>query len=87
MEAGELLHNSARKGVLCHEIGGKEHVLKSVPAKDDLVASGQLVDAVENLIPGVLRHETDERIQTDDDLLVEMVENSCRKSIGIWMLT
>jgi len=54
-----------------------------VSAKDDLVASGELVDAVEDLIPGVLRHETDERIQTDDRLLIEMVENGCRESIGI----
>jgi hypothetical protein len=86
MEAGELLHNSARKDVLCHEIGGKEHVLKSVPAKDDLVASGQLVDAVEDLIPGVLRHEADERIQTDDRLLIEMAKNGCREGVGMWTL-
>ena len=72
---------------LCHEIGGKEHVLKSVSAKDDLVASGKLIDAVEDLIPGVLRHETDERIQTDNGLLIEMVENGCRENIGIRMLT
>jgi len=68
---------------LCQELGGKERVVESVSAKDELVASGELVDAVEDLIPGVLRHETDERIQTDDRLLIEMVENGCRESIGI----
>ena len=52
-------------------------------SKDDLVASGELVDGVEDLIPGVLRHETDERIQTDDGLLIEMVENGCREGIGM----
>jgi hypothetical protein len=67
-------------------MGGEEHVLKSVSAKDDLAASGELVDAVEDLIPGVLRHETDERVQTDDGLLIEMVENGCRESICIWTL-
>jgi len=68
-------------------MGRKEHVRKSVPAKDDLVASGELVDDVEDLVPGVLRHETTERIQTDDGLLIEMVENDCRENIAIRMLT
>ena len=58
-------------------MGGKERVVESVSAKDNLVASGELVDAVEDLIPGVLGHEADERIQTDDGLLIEMVENGC----------
>jgi hypothetical protein len=58
-----------------------------VPAKDDLVASGELVDGVEDLIPGVLGHEADERIQTDDGLFIEMVENDCHENIGIRMLT
>ena len=71
---------------LCDEMVGEEHVLKSVSAKDDLVASGELVDAVEDLIPGVLRHEADERIQTDDGLLIEMVENGCRDCIGMGTL-
>ena len=44
---------------LCHEMARKEHVLKSMSAKDDLAASGELVDGVEDLIPGVLRHEAD----------------------------
>jgi hypothetical protein len=70
------------KEELCEEIGGKECVVKSVLAKDDLVASGELVDGVEDLIPGVLGHEPDERIQTDDRLLIEMVENGCREGIG-----
>jgi hypothetical protein len=65
----------------------KEHVLKSVSAKDDLVASGELVDGAEDLIPRVLGHKADERIQTDDGLLIEMVENGCRENIGIRMLT
>jgi hypothetical protein len=67
-------------------MGREEHVLKSVSAKDDFVASGELVNAVEDLIPGVLRHETDERIQTDDGLLIEMVENGCRESIAMGTL-
>ena len=65
----------------------KEHVLKSVSAKDDLAASGELVDGAEDLIPRVLGHKADERIQTDDGLLIEMVENGCRENIGIRMLT
>jgi hypothetical protein len=65
----------------------KEHVLKSVSAKDDLTASGELVDGAEDLIPRVLGHKADERIQTDDGLLIEMVENGCRENIGIRMLT
>ena len=68
---------------LCHEMGGEKHVLKSVSAKDDLVASNELVDGVEDLIPGVLGHEADERIQTDDGLLIEVVENGCRESIAM----
>jgi len=68
---------------LCYEMGGEEHVLKSVSAEDNLVASGELVDGVEDLIPGVLRHEADERIQTDDGLLIEMVENGCRENIAM----
>jgi hypothetical protein len=67
-------------------MGREERVLKSVPAKDNLVASGELVDAVEDFIPGVLRHEADERIQTDDGLLIEMVENGCRDCIGMGTL-
>jgi hypothetical protein len=67
-------------------MGGKEHVLKSVSAEDNLVASGELVDGVEDLIPGILRHEADERIQTDDGLLIEMVENGCRESIAMGTL-
>jgi hypothetical protein len=67
---------------LCHEISREERVLKSVSTKDDFVASGESVDGMEDLIPGVLGHEADERIQTDDGLLIEMVENRCRESIG-----
>jgi hypothetical protein len=65
---------------------GEEHVLKSVSAENELVASGELVDGMEDLIPGVLRHEADERFQTDDGLLIEMVENGCRESIAMGML-
>jgi hypothetical protein len=67
---------------LCHEMGRKEQILESVSAKDDLVASSELVDAVEDLIPAVLRHETDKQIQTDDGLLVEMVEDGCRENFA-----
>jgi hypothetical protein len=38
----------------------EEHVGQAVSAKDDLMASGELVNPVEDLIPGVLGHETDE---------------------------
>jgi hypothetical protein len=58
-----------------------------VSAKDDLVASDELVDDVEDLVPGVLRHETTERIQTDDGLLIEMVENGYRKGIDMRTLS
>ena len=71
---------------LCHEMGREEHVLKSVASEDELIASGELVDAVEDLIPGVFRHETDERIQTDDRLLIEMVENNYHESIAMGTL-
>jgi hypothetical protein len=67
-------------------MGGEEHVFESVSAKDDPVASGELVDAVEDLIPCVLRHEADERIQTDDRLLIEMVENGCHDNIAMGTL-
>jgi len=67
-------------------MGGEEYVLESVSAEDEPVASGELVDTVENLIPGVLRHEADERIQTDDRLLIEMVENGCHESIAMGTL-
>jgi hypothetical protein len=46
-----------------------------------------LVYAVEDLVPGVLMHETDERIQTDDGLLTEVIKDSCFENIGIRMLT
>jgi hypothetical protein len=70
-----------------NELSRKEHVLKSVPAKDDLTASSELVDMVEDLIPGVFGHEADERVQTHDRTLVEMVENGCRQGVGILALT
>jgi len=68
--------------VLCQELGGEEGVFKSMSPQDDFVASGELIDAVEDLIPGILRHQADERIQTDDGLLIEMVKNGCCESIG-----
>jgi hypothetical protein len=61
----------------------EERIFKSMSAKDDLVASGELVDAVEYLIPGVLGHEADECIQTDHGLLIKMVENICGEGIGL----
>lgn len=67
---------------LCQKMGGKERVVKSVSAKDDLVASSELIDAVEDLIPCVLGHEADERIQRDDGLLIQMVENGFREGVG-----
>jgi hypothetical protein len=67
-------------------MGGEERILKSVSAKDDFVASGELVDAVVDLIPGVLGHEADERIQTDNGLLIEMVKNGFRKIIAMGTL-
>ena len=71
---------------LCHKICRKEHVVESMPAKDDLVASGELIDGVKDLIPGVLRHEPDERVQTDDRLLTEMREKGRRDGIGMMTL-
>lgn len=71
---------------LCHELGRKEHVLKSVSAEDDLVVSSEFVNAVEDLIPRILGHEINERVQTDDRLLIEMVENGCCKGIGMLTL-
>ncbi len=78
--------NGAWRKLLGHERGREERVVTSVAAKDNLVASGQLVDAVEDLIPTVLRHEANERVQCDDGLLIEMVENDCRQRIAIWPL-
>jgi hypothetical protein len=46
-----------------------------VAAEDDFVTAGQSIDAVEDLIPGVLRDQADERIQADDGLFIEMIEN------------
>lgn len=71
----------------CNELSRKEHVLKSMPAKDDLTASSKLVDMVEDLIPGIFGHEADEQVQTHDGLLIEMVENGCRQGVGIMALT
>jgi hypothetical protein len=68
-------------------MGGEEHVLEPVSAKDDLITSGKLIDAIEDLVPSVLGHETDERIQTDDGLLTEMVKNNCFENIGLRILT
>ena len=73
---------SAGKDLLCQELGRKEGVFKSMAAQDDFVAAGELIDAVEDLIPAILWHQADERIQTDDGLLIEMVENGCGESIG-----
>lgn len=72
-----------RRICLSQEMGREEGVLKSMSAQDDLVVSGELVDAVEDLIPGVLRHQAHECVQTDDSLFVKMVENGGRQSIGI----
>jgi hypothetical protein len=47
------------------------------------MASSKLIDGVENLIPRVLRHETNKRVQTDDRLLIEMVQNGRREVIGM----
>jgi hypothetical protein len=68
-------------------MGREEHVVESMPAKNDFLGSGELVDSVEDLIPGVLRDETDERVQTDDRLLIDMVEDGRREGIGIRTLT
>lgn len=51
-------------------------------AQDNFVAPGELIDAMEDLIPTILRHQADERIQTDDGLLIEMVKNGSCESIG-----
>jgi hypothetical protein len=62
---------------------GKEHIFKSMSAKDDLAASGKLINVVEDLVPAILRHEIDERVQTNNGLLFEMVENNRCEKIGI----
>jgi hypothetical protein len=63
-------------------MGGKEHVLTPVPAKHDFVTSGKTVDTMENLIPGVLRHQADECIQADDGLFVQVIENGgCQRIV------
>ena len=69
---------------LCHELSRKEHILKSVSAKDDLVASSELVDAVEDLIPRVLGHEADERVQTDDRLFIERSRMAALRASVSW---
>jgi hypothetical protein len=61
----------------------EKHVVEVVPAKDDLIATGELIDAVEYLIPSVLGHETDERVKTDDRLFIEMVENGRCETIDM----
>jgi Na+-translocating ferredoxin:NAD+ oxidoreductase RnfE subunit len=70
---------------LCHEIGREEHVVESVSAKHDLIGSGELIDGLKNLIPGVLGHKADERIQADNYLLIEVVKNGRRNGIGIML--
>ncbi len=60
----------------------EQRVLKSMSAKDNLLALGEGVDAMEDLIPAILGHETDERVQRDDRLLLKMLENGCRDRIG-----
>jgi hypothetical protein len=62
---------------------GKEHVLKSVSSKDNLLTPSQLVDTMKDLIPGVLRHQADECIQANDGLLIEMLENSRGEKIDL----
>jgi hypothetical protein len=68
---------------LCHKMRREKHVVEAVPAKDDLIATGELIDAVKYLIPGVLGHETDERVQTDNRLFIEMVENGRCETIDM----
>ncbi len=68
---------------LCQKIGREEHVLESVSTKNDLITSGELIDGLKSLIPRVLRHEADEQVQTDDGLLVEMVENGSCEGIDL----
>jgi Na+-translocating ferredoxin:NAD+ oxidoreductase RnfE subunit len=70
---------------LCQKIGREEHVVESVSTKNDLIASGELIDGLKNLIPRVLRHEANERVQTDNCLLIEMVKNGRRNGIGIML--
>ena len=65
----------------------EKHVGKAVSAKNDLVAAGELVNPMEDLIPGVLGHEADERVQTDHRLLIEMVENGRCEGIDMVTLT
>jgi len=61
----------------------EEHVCKPVAAEDDFVTAGQSIDTVEDLIPGVLRDQADERIQADDGLLIEVIENNRGEKIDM----
>ena len=58
-----------------------------MPTKDDLIASSKLIESTENLIPAVLGHEIDERVQTDNHLFIEMVENGRYEDIDMLTLT
>ena len=68
---------------LCHEMRGEEQVFKSVSSQNNPLKSGELVDAVEDLIPRVLRHQADECIQADDCLFIEMIENGASEGIDM----
>jgi hypothetical protein len=62
---------------------GEEHVLESMATEDDLLITGKLVNAVEDLIPRVLWHQADECIQADDGLFIEMIENGASECIDM----
>lgn len=72
--------------LLSDKMRREEHVVEAVPAKDDPIASGESIDPVKDLIPRVLRHKTDEGIETDDCLFFEMVKNDRQDEIRV-MLT
>jgi hypothetical protein len=72
---------------LCDKMDREEHVVESMPTENDLVAAGELVNPMEDLVPRVLGHETDERVQTDNRLLIEMVENGRCEGIDMVTLT
>ena len=67
---------------LCHEIGREERVLKSVPPKHDFAATSQPVNSIENPVPAILRHQSDQSIQGEDVLLIDLFENFHAKCIG-----
>lgn len=61
---------------------GKHRVFKSMTAEDDLTAAGQSIHRMEDVIPAILRHQRNQRIQTYDILYVDLFQNLNVDCIG-----